>query len=366
MIEWVTSWRASVTAHHRFHVTAVPQQSHWSCSKQSDDSLVTQVSAHLLIKNRTEDPLALASARLIGPRIRGEIVHSDVSVRAVDRNMYGSAAVSGYTIPPNMSLPASVVIMIRGVPWRKPDKEVRATIGVTDDEGHEERITIRMRVLPTAQRVIPASTLEVVSSIADPIEREVAAVLQAELSRYDKCGRTVGGLGSVHLVVDGREMIGVGTDSWNPNSPKNQSISDSPDVAEIRSDNLEALLAFYARLSNSDERARFELALLDRIDESKGYLRVSYFIVCTLWKIGKLSEGLTKAKTKLPQGEIKVFGLSNALMLMNGLLRYRYTDFSNEMLDDIERFLHGLNEHPFQIPEKIAAIRASRLLAPRS
>ena len=49
-------------------------------------------------------------------------------------------------------------------------------------------------------------------------------------------------------------------------------------------------------------------------------------------------------------------------MLFNGLLRFRYVDFTNEMLDEIERFLDGLNEHSFQIPEKLAAIRTARLL----
>jgi hypothetical protein len=60
-----------------------------------------------------------------------------------------------------------------------------------------------------------------------------------------------------------------------------------------------------------------------------------------------------------------VFGLSNALMLLNGLLRYRHPDFTDEMLDDIERFLVGLKEHPFQIPEKLAAIRTARLMPGR-
>jgi hypothetical protein len=34
------------------------------------------------------------------------------------------------------------------------------------------------------------------------------------------------------------------------------------------------------------------------------------------------------------------------------------------MLDDIENFVLGLTEHPFQIPEKIAAIRTARLMSP--
>ncbi len=355
-----------MVARRRFHITAFPQQSHWSCSKQSDDSVVTQISVRLLVKNRTASPLALVKARLIKPVIRGEILHQDVSVRAVERDMYGTAADSGYMIPPNMSLPASVTLLIRGVPWRKPDEHVNATTGVIDDEGHEERITLNLRVLSPPKLAVTTSALEVVSSISNPVEKEVASVLQAVLGRYDKCNRTVGGLGSLYLVIEGREMTGVGGDSWSPNSPKNQSISDNPDAAELRSDNLEALMAFYQRLSTPEEKDQFVAALLNRIDKDKGYSRVSYFIVCALWKIGKLSAALEKAKAELPQGEIKVFGLSNTLMMLNGLLRYRHPDFTTGMLDDIEKFVHGLQEHPFQIPEKIAAIRAARLLARQS
>jgi hypothetical protein len=91
---------------------------------------------------------------------------------------------------------------------------------------------------------------------------------------------------------------------------------------------------------------------------------VSYFIVLVLMKIGRFKVALENAKSKLPQGDISTFGLSNVLMLLNGLLRYRYADFTNEMLDEIERFLDGLNEHSFQIPEKLAAIRTARLLKP--
>jgi hypothetical protein len=77
-----------------------------------------------------------------------------------------------------------------------------------------------------------------------------------------------------------------------------------------------------------------------------------------------LKEALEKAKSNLPQGEVSAFGLSNVLMFLNGLLRYKHPDFTSEMLDDIERFLDGLNEHSFQIPEKLAAIPTARLLQP--
>jgi hypothetical protein len=360
LIEKIPAWKTAADARRRFHLTAVPQQSHWSSAKQADDSIVTQVAARLLVKNRTPGPLALVRSRLISPKIRGEIVHDDVSIRSVDDNIYGSAH-SGYVVPPGMSLPASAVIMIRGVPRRKLGKQVQATIGVTDDEGHEQKVVVDMLVLSPSVEGLAMPSLETVSSISNPIEREVVSVLQAELGRYDKCGRRVGGLGSIHLVVNGHEITGVGNDSWNPNSPRNQSISESPEICELKSDNLEALMAYYGRLTTAQEQAQFAEALLSRMD-GRAYLRVTYFIVCVLWKIGKLREALEKAKAQLPRGEIKVFGLSNTLMLFNGLLRHRYPDFTNEMLDDIEKFLLGLKEHPFQIPEKIAAIRTARLM----
>jgi hypothetical protein len=360
------SWRASAAARRRFHVTALPQESHWSYAKQADDSIVTQISARLFIKNRTASPLALVKARLIRPTIRGEILHDEIAIRSVERNVYGTAVASGYAIPPYMSLPASAILLVRGVPRRKLGSEVRAVIGVIDDEGLEERIALKLRVLSPPQEVAATPTLEVVSSICNPIEKEVVSVLQAELARYDKCNRAVGGLGSVHLAIQGREIVGVGTDSWNPHSPKNQSISDDPGTVQLRSDNLNALLTLYERLASPEEKGLFVAALLDRIDKGRGYLRVTYFIVCVLWKTGKLAAALEKAKADLPQGEIKEFGLSNTLMMLNGLLRYRHPDFTTEMLDDIEKFVHGLREHPFQIPEKIAAIRAARLMRPQS
>jgi hypothetical protein len=360
LIEKIPRWRSARAARRNFHITANPQQSFWHSPKQPDGSIMTQIAARLFVKNLTDDPLALVSVRLVKPRIGGEVVSSDISVRALGSNIYGDAFSSGHVIPPRMALPASAHLMIRGVPWHEPTNQVRVTIALQDDEGREERVKMTMRVMPKAQAAAALPDLELVSSLANPIEKEVAAVLQAELARYDKCGRQSGGLGSIHLMLAGREMPSFGGDSWQPNSPKNQSLYAKPEEVELGSDNLESLMAFYARLSEND-RKRFATALMDRIDSDRGYLRVTYFIVCALWKAGELPQALNRAKANLPQGEMKAFGLSNTLMMLNGLLRYRYPDFSNEMLDEIEKFLSGMQEHSFQIPEKIAAIRAMRL-----
>lgn len=200
--------------------------------------------------------------------------------------------------------------------------------------------------------------------ITDPIEKEVVSVLKAEISRYEICGRRVGGLGSVHIVYKNQPLIGLGSDSWRPDSPTNQFIVPDPEAASITSDNLEALILFYKSLKDEKAHGRFVTVLLERLDEKRGYLAVSYFIVCVLWRVGCFPEALQKARRDLPVGETRVFGLSNVLMLLNGLLKYLHPQFTNQMLDEIERMTHGLDEHPFRIHEKIAAIRAERLAKP--
>jgi hypothetical protein len=197
--------------------------------------------------------------------------------------------------------------------------------------------------------------------IADPIEKEVVAVLKAELNRYEVCDRRFGGLGSIHIVYQGHPFTGVGGDAWNPNSPLNQVIVSDPEAASLMSDNLDALMALYRGLESDEEKGRFVKALLDRLDARRGYLAVSYFMVAVLWRVGSFADALRKAREALPENETRVFGLSNVLMLLNGLLKYRYPEFTNEMLDEIERMTHGLKEPVFRIPAKIAAVRTSRL-----
>jgi hypothetical protein len=98
-----------------------------------------------------------------------------------------------------------------------------------------------------------------------------------------------------------------------------------------------------------------------RAEIPKPLPRCFVFHRCGLVAVGALTAALEKAKRDLPLNETRVFGLSNVLMLLNGLLKYRFPDFTNAMLDEVERLTDGLGEHPFLIPAKLAAIRASRL-----
>jgi hypothetical protein len=243
----------------------------------------------------------------------------------------------------------------RGEPWQ-------STVIFIDQYGnrHKSRHCVFRSIVPNIPAP-PKEPEEFAYQIADPIEKEVVSVLKAELSRYAICGRICGGLGSVQMVYQGRPFTGVGSDSWPTNSPLNHVIVSDPEAASLRSDNLEALLTLYRGLQTDEERSRFVTAMLDRLDAKRGYVAVSYFIVAVLFRASSFAQALQKAKRDLPENDTRNFGLSNVLMLLNGLLKFRYPDFTNEMLDEIERMTHGLKEHAFLIPAKIAAVRASRL-----
>lgn len=253
------------------------------------------------------------------------------------------------------------VVGVTAKPWQ-------TTIVLIDQYGNRHPIkNCVFRPITDDDAPKPKEAEEHPFSIADPIEKKVVSVLKAEMSRYEICGRACGGLGSIQLVYQDRTFTGVGGDSWRANSPLNQVIVSDPDKASLVSDNLDALLDLYRSLASDEQRNRFVKALLDRLESSKGYLAVAYFIVAVLWSVGSLPEALEKAKRDLPEHETRVFGLSNVLMLLNGLLKYRHSEFSNEMLDEIEKMTHGLSEHTFLIPAKLQAIRTRRLMkAPQS
>jgi hypothetical protein len=360
---WRSS-RATAKARKTYHLTPISHHCFWGVAKQPDGSSVTQLVADFAVKNQSVNPIGLMSVRVIAPSIRGEVLHNLITVREQHGTRHGSAIASDHRIAAGTVLPARVSVMIRGKPRRAEEQELKVTFGITDDDGNEQRV----RVICKGQVKTPAgaplaTSRESLESIADTIEKDVAAVLQSELNRYEKNGRQAGGLGSIHLTYHGRAMNQIGTDAWTPNSPTNQEIANDPEQAVLCSDNLDALLAVHARLSGVEEHNRFINALLSRLNEKQGYAKVSYFITCALWKLGFLNEALDAALFGLSENNNNEFGISNMLMMFNGLLRYRHPDFTGEMLDVIERFLQGSEEHQFRITHKIAAIRTYRLTA---
>lgn len=332
----------------------------WHMGKKGDEPTM-QIVGRMFATNIASVPVRIPQVELrYGFLGRKRTSGMTMVSRGLHENMYGM-----YDIPPGDTRDLSFDFWVYPPVSEPIDPFTAHSVAFIDQFGNRHKVK-RVRFKSTAPEnpPTPKEPEEFPYEIADPIEKEIVSVLKAELARYQMCGRVVGGLGSVHIVYQGRPFTGIGGDSWTPNSPTNQLIVSDPEAAALKSDNLEALVAFYKALSSDDERGWFVQALLDRLDAKKGYLAVSYFIVAVLWSVGSLADALQKARRDLPLGESKVFGLSNILMLLNGLLKYRHPAFTIQMLDDTERMIHGLDEHSFLIPAKLAAIRASRLPRP--
>jgi hypothetical protein len=225
---------------------------------------------------------------------------------------------------------------------------------LADEDGNEQRVWVTCKGQPARSKPIP---YESIHAIEDPIAKDVAAILQTEVARYDKNGRNAGGFGSVYITKSGGPINGFGQDSWTVNSTSNQEISTDPAKNQLHSDNLDAMLKLYSGLTQGDEKSRFLAAIRSRLGQAS-YARVSYFIVCMLWRLGDLETALSLAATKLPQEDTQDFALGNTVYMLNGLLRYIHPEFSDADLDCIEKLVDRVGSKDFHIRQKIAAIRA--------
>ena len=187
-----------------------------------------------------------------------------------------------FDIPPGETRDASFHFWLFPPVVKETQPFVARSLIFTDQFGNRHKVRrISFRPIAPTGPTRAKESEEFPYAISDPIEREIVSVLKAELARYEMCGRRVGGLGSVYLTYKGQSFTGVGTDSWTAESPVNQVIVADPEAASLNSDNLAALVYFHQGLASGD-RARFAAALLDRLDGKRGYLAISYFIVCVL------------------------------------------------------------------------------------
>jgi hypothetical protein len=346
---FVTRYRPRVP---RETIRAIPNvhETWWALGSMNGKPAM-QVVARWHITNIIDAPVFLLRAFLLHPRTEAQMV----LVGHPDRNVYGR-----YPIEPGSTTEGSTDFWIVP-PIRKEGEELNATIVLVDQYGNEHKVKGVVFRGPVPKQPKPIGPpIESLHIIVDPIEKEVAAVLKAEVERYRQCGRTVGGLGSVHTVYQGRTMTGIGTEWREANSPKNQSIALDPDAARIESDNADALQKLYEQLPASDQ-PRFVWALLNRMWRDKEYAPVGYLILLTLFRVGHLPEVLITAKNQLQKDS--AYGFSDLLRLLDGLLRLKHPLFTPELLDEVERFVDGIEEHTFGIRERLAAIRAHRLAA---
>jgi hypothetical protein len=112
VISHINSYRAKMAARRTFHLTPISHRSFWSAIRQKDGTIVSQIRAEFMAKNRTNKSLRLLTARVVKPNIPGDVL--DVSIHTDVDSQYGGIDY----LPQGTTIRLSVVIHIRGFPGR--------------------------------------------------------------------------------------------------------------------------------------------------------------------------------------------------------------------------------------------------------
>lgn len=120
----------------------------WHLAKQQDDSFVSQIRIDVEAANLTDRPVRILKVRLIRPRMKGALLHADVTLPKDGSPYYSNK----HAVPPHGTVKASVHVMVRGrlAPEGVP---LRVTLGITDQFGEEYRL--KGLIIPTPDSKFP-------------------------------------------------------------------------------------------------------------------------------------------------------------------------------------------------------------------
>lgn len=363
-IPWIRHWlnRPIIVPHQR--------PCWWHMGRTSDQKPAMQIVGYWYVTNHTDSPVSILNAHIASPPVQGHVM-----VKDTQSDYHGS-----YPVPPHATTDLHANFWIEP-PTVKKGKDLVVDVVFIDSFGQKRtlrKVTFKSDEKRKEQVFSPRE--ETVYDLTHDVEKEVAGVLKDEINRYRKSGRQHGHLGSLHAVRGDQKILSIYQDSWSTSAAgERQEIVSRPDEYRLHSENGDALVTRYKKLTQSDEKAVFVDALLSRLDRSKEYYCVSYLIVYVLLRIGRLKEALAAAHTGLirqkslldlllnrkPREERREqhqrYGFSDMLGMINGFLRYEHGSLTDADLDQVEKFIYGLEEHTFRIGEKISSIRAFRL-----
>lgn len=364
IIPWIKHWlnRPIILPHQR--------QNWWHMGRTGDQKPAMQIVSYWYVTNATDRPVNILNAYIKKPLTQGHVLTKDVH-----SEYHGS-----YPVPPNTTTDLHADFWITP-PICKEGKDLTVDIVFIDQYGQKR--TIRNTVIPSDKRKGPMPVkleIEAVYKLEHDIEKKVASVLKDEISRYKKYGRRSGELGSVYAMHQGRKIKSIYQDGWTSSkSGERQEIVNDPENSRVYTENGDSLVEYYESLQENSDKELFINSLLSRIDRDKEYFCVSYLIIYVLFKIGRLSEGLEAVRNRFPLRPTFLdillrrkptekllethqrHGYSDALGMINGLLRYEHPSFTDNDLDIVEEFIMTTDEYSFQIEEKINSVRSYRL-----
>jgi len=300
------------------------------------------------VTNTTGEPVRILRARMAKPPVESDPIWT----RHPKQDVYGS-----YPILPGATVGVMADFWIMP-PVREVGEDFRATIVLTDQYGNDRKI--RNVVFGSRHSGVgeqPGPPPEAVYAIADPLERNVATVLKAELQCYRTHGGKSGYLGTVITTANECNYEGVAQGYREPHSPQGRLIVYNTNAVTISSENGAILLKLYDQ-ADEEEKTRVIKALLTRLSRRTEYAPISYLILYVLFSTDNLLVALKKAKEDLV-GDTHI--PHKFILMLSGLLRFQHRSISDETLDDIERFVNDVGSTAFNIMEILTEIRTLRI-----
>lgn len=333
------------------------QQCWWHLAKQPDGSFISQFRADFEVSNQRVEPVRIVKATLLRPKMKGEIVHSEVSL-PLPGSPYHS---NRHPVPPRGTAEAHLHIMVRGSASRQ-GRRIRATFMIEDQFG--DSYVIKKMLLRASQPALPNPPItQKFSSIArklgwhslaekkaaaeldelrkawkhDGTHADVDLILSEERRAYAGCGRIKGGLGSLNVGLQSGVLL-----------------RDKASSTPVDSENLGRLVKLrdgmepYAK-STSEEY------LLSHLNKDSPYADVAYFIFIALHRMGRTIDALMAARARLA-GD-KVWGYSNLLGTLSAVVSSEYFSIDPDLYPQIQRALEGDSEYDFGLAQKINLAR---------
>jgi hypothetical protein len=142
VISHINRYRADLEARRTFHLTPISNQSFWNATRQKDGTILSQIRAEFIGKNRTARTVHLLTARLVRPKIPGE---PNVLIHTFAESKFGIDY-----LPSGTTSRISVTIVIMGFPGRVRENlpDLSAVLAVADDEGNEQRVKLPLKASP--------------------------------------------------------------------------------------------------------------------------------------------------------------------------------------------------------------------------
>jgi hypothetical protein len=362
-------------AHARRALRLVPrhQQCWWHLAKQRDDSFVSQISLDVEAANLTDRPVRIVKARLIRPRMKGELIHGEVMLPKAGSPYHSHK----HAVPPHDTVTASLHIMVRGAITAQ-GKPIRATIGIIDHFGDEYRL--KRILIPTHDPPLPrlpffarlASRLKQLPGLPSATRQklndafvqppewqhlgqfdEVDLILNEERRNYAACGRIRGGLGSLNVGLQSEPNFG-----WTTVGSAPALLWDKAQAKPVESQNALRLIRLHDALDSAG-KDHLERYLLSHLDKRSPFADVGYFLFLALHRMGRTVDALQAARLRLA-GD-KVDGYSNLLGTLSAIVSHEHFDIDPALYPRISEVLAGDPEYNFRLSDKITLARLQQI-----